>query len=154
MVSDSNTNSFKNVDTCPLQDALSNHHHHRRGPSFLDLFHRGWDYVNCMESIVRADGFDNNKDCWKLTTFCRDVLKTPSMDEYGRGITPSTFQHKGGTSGLLFGILGGVLLASILMLVVAFRDRFHKQQRGGNKYGIYDGEVQFCEVRTHEEMID
>lgn len=45
----------------------------------------GWNYVHCLEQIVGSKGFDSKKDCWKLTSFCRDVTQTTGMDEYGSG---------------------------------------------------------------------
>jgi len=47
----------------------------------------GWTYVSCLESLIWNDqfDFDSNIDCWKLRSFCRDVLSTPGYDEFGNG---------------------------------------------------------------------
>lgn len=93
-----------------------------------------------------ADTFDHSKDCWKLTTFCRDVLKTPAMDEYGHGVTPTAFSfQQNNTVVLTLAVVSGVV-ASIMVFVA---------MRGGcrKKHDEY-GDVQFSAVRTHDLMID
>jgi len=52
----------------------------------------GWTYVKCLESIVWNKSFDHSKkqqDCWKLTSFCRDITRTAGMDEFGSGGRPN-----------------------------------------------------------------
>jgi len=46
----------------------------------------GWNYVKCLESILWSETFDSGTSCWKLTSFCRDVTQTPTMDEFGSGV--------------------------------------------------------------------
>lgn len=101
--------------------------------------------MDCMESIVWADMFDHDKDCWKLTTFCRDILKTPNMDELGQGVTPSAFQTIG-TTGLVFAVLSGLLGSA--MIIIAVRGGFRSKNK--DPYG----DVQFSAIRTHEMMMD
>jgi hypothetical protein len=36
-------------------------------------FTRGWNYVECIESIIFEDSFETGS-CWTLKSFCRDVL--------------------------------------------------------------------------------
>jgi hypothetical protein len=98
-----------------------------------------------MESIVWADSFDHSKDCWKLTTFCRDILTTQSMDELGQGVTPPAFQNSSNI-GLVFAVLSGVLASA--MVIIAVRGGFRRKRN--DEYG----DVQFSRVRTHEMMID
>ena len=47
----------------------------------------GWNYVQCIESVVKAkEGTsvgDKAKSCPKMTTMCRDIFHTKLMDEYG-----------------------------------------------------------------------
>lgn len=101
--------------------------------------------MECMESIVWADQFDHDKDCWKLTTFCRDILKTPNMDELGQGVTPPAFQNIG-TIGLVFAVLSGLLGSA--MIIIAVRGGFRSKNK--DPYG----DVQFSAIRTHEMMMD
>ena len=98
-----------------------------------------------MESIVWTDSFDRSKDCWKLTTFCRDILTTQSMDELGQGSTPPAFQ-KSGTIGLVFAVLSGALAST--MVIIAVRGGFRR--KSNDEYG----DVQFSRVRTHDMVID
>jgi hypothetical protein len=100
--------------------------------------------VDCMESIVWGNSFQKENDCWKVTTFCRDVLATPRMDEFGHGATPADFSQQGSPVVLALAVISGVL-ASIM---VAYA------MRGGcssKKEGDY-GDVQFSTVHTHEAM--
>jgi hypothetical protein len=108
---------------------------------------RGWNYVDCMESVTWADSFDHQQDCWKLTTFCRDVLSTPGMDEHGDGVTPNAFLfQQNSTVVLALAVFSGVLAS--IMVVVAMRGGFRKKK--DEEYG----DVQFSAVTTHELMIN
>ena len=112
----------------------------------MGLFvNRGWNYVDCMESVVWADSFHHNQDCWKLTTFCRDVLNTPRMDEYGHGVTPNAFiSQDTKTIVLVLALVSGVLAS--LIVAVAMRGGVRKRN---DDYG----DVQFSAIRTHELMV-
>ena len=92
-----------------------------------------------------SDGFDNRQDCWKLNTFCRDVLATPGMDEWGQGATPAAF-HNSGMTGLVLAVLSGAIASALVML--AIRGGIRRDQR--DEYG----DVQFSAIRGHETMID
>lgn len=107
---------------------------------------RGWNYVDCMESIVWSDFFDPDHDCWKLTTFCRDVLSTPGMDEYSNGVTPNAFRSEHNSVLVLSLALFSGFVASA-MVFVAMRGGCRKKQDE-------HGDVQFAAVRTHELMTD
>ena len=108
------------------------------------MYRRGWNYVDCMESIVWADTFDHDQDCWKLRTFCRDVLTTPAMDEYGHGVTPSNYQNNALvlTLAVLSGFVGSI------MVFMAMRGGWRR------KHDDAHGDVQFSALRTHEMMVD
>ena len=47
----------------------------------------GWNYVGCIESVVRASAGtskgDKTTSCPKMTTMCRDIFQTKLLDEYG-----------------------------------------------------------------------
>lgn len=43
----------------------------------------GWNYVGCLESVIW--GMQDDKQCWKMTSMCRDIFKTGSIDEFGVG---------------------------------------------------------------------
>lgn len=96
-----------------------------------------------MESMVWGNSFNHDNDCWKLTTFCRDVLATPLMDEFGHGVTPDAFTNSANL-GLIFSVISGVLAS--IMVFCAMRGGCSKKQQ--EDYG----DVQFSEVRTHELM--
>jgi beta-glucosidase len=57
----------------------------------------GWNYVNCIESVVvgfhqqHSTNIHAANNCWKMTTLCRDIFRTPNLDEYG--IAPPVNQH-------------------------------------------------------------
>ena len=50
----------------------------------------GWNYVNCIESVVvglkqqhATSKPSSASECWKMTALCRDIFHTPNLDEYG-----------------------------------------------------------------------
>lgn len=47
----------------------------------------GWNYVNCLESVVWGLEFSTakTKHCWKMSSLCRDIFHTGRMDQYGLG---------------------------------------------------------------------
>ena len=94
-----------------------------------------------MESIVWNNSFEQENDCWKLTTFCRDILATPKMDELGHGGTPADLE--GITPLAMTLALASGLLAS-LMVLFAMRGGCSKKQ--DEEYG----DVQFSQVDTHD----
>jgi beta-glucosidase len=56
-----------------------------------DMVKEGWgfNYVRCIENIVtgfeRQNQFQDTDQCFKMTTFCRDIFRTTQMDEFGAG---------------------------------------------------------------------
>ena len=110
----------------------------------FSTFHRGWNYVECMESLTYDNSFDKDNDCWKLTTFCRDVLKTPEMDEFGHGATPEAFVPKNGNVvTIVVALMAGVLAS--LLVAYAMRGGFKKRDEDF-------GDVQFSSVRSQDIM--
>mmetsp|Transcript_35025 Transcript_35025/g.84778 ORF Transcript_35025/g.84778 Transcript_35025/m.84778 type:complete len:942 (-) Transcript_35025:27-2852(-) len=75
----------------------------------------GWNYVECIESILFEPSFET-ESCWKLTSFCRDIFATPDMDEFGNGPTPSHHagvikpDHLAFALAFLSGITGAVMI--------------------------------------------
>jgi hypothetical protein len=98
-----------------------------------------------MESIVWGNSFEKEKDCWKVTTFCRDVIATPQMDEFGHGATPAAFADAGNDNplALILSVASGVLAS--LMVLYAMRGGFTKKRED------YYGDVQFSEVSTNDD---
>lgn len=52
----------------------------------------GWNYVNCLESVVWGlkERQHATYDCWMMTGICRDVFQTGQLSQYARGPVPST----------------------------------------------------------------
>ena len=107
-------------------------------------FYRGWNYVECMESITYENSFERDSDCWKLTTFCRDVISTPHMDEFGHGATPDTFAPKGHLLAIVLALVACVL-ASALVGYAKKGGFFRKRDENF-------GDVQFSSIRSHGIM--
>lgn len=91
-------------------------------------FPRGWNYVECMESIVFVPSFERDS-CWKLTTFCRDIFATPNMDEFGNGSTPphhASFiqpDHLAFALAFLSGVIGAIMIVTNMRGGVCSRRR-------------------------------
>ena len=113
------------------------------------LHNRGWNYVHCIESVVWDSSFNDETDCWKLTSLCRDITNTPMLDEFGRSAS---------SSGLSTGSLGtspdtnsgtklGLALASALLagfvIFQSMRGGF-KRKDGTEPYG----DIQFSQVQA------
>ena len=98
-----------------------------------------------MESITWENSFAKDNDCWKLTNFCRDVISTPNMDEFGNGPTPETFATpKNHGMGIFLATSAG-LLASVLLAYV-MRGGFFKRRESSL------GDVQFSSIRNQDIM--
>ena len=98
------------------------------------LILRGWNYVECMEAIVLNESFQKG-ECWKLTTFCRDVT--------------TLGKRSGNPSPLVLSLaLVSGLLASLLVYF-HMRSGYSKASEGEF------GDVQFSQVRNtdHELML-
>jgi len=151
----------------------------------------GWTYVSCLESIIWNDQFDSSSttttttttttnssvgsgsgggDCWKLTTFCRDIFKTPGYDEFGNN---GNSGHTGGEGSggvwgndgngqgiyeeettqmpvivaIIAGSLASIMIYCIMKTSSGDDDRGlkrHRRRRRG------DGDVEFTPVNVNE----
>ena len=95
----------------------------------------GWNYVECIESILFEPSFQK-ESCWKLTSFCRDIFATPNMDEFGNGPTPP---HHGGMMqpdriAFTFAFLSGVIGA--IMIVTSMRGGVCSRRKGQEYEGV------------------
>ena len=119
----------------------------------------GWTYVLCLESLVWNDQFDSNNDCWKLRSFCRDVLRTPGYDEFGNGggtttIGSSSNSNRGGGSNdtpsktslpVIVALISGII-ASIVINCTIRRRSGDGTTTSAKTYG----DVQFTPVNVNE----
>jgi len=123
----------------------------------------GWNYVKCLESIVQNETFDSKKDCWKLTSFCRDVTQTPGMDEFGSGGSDSKMLGSGGNMNsntsplaIILSLISGIFASA--MIVYAMKGGFstdtiqpHHNNTKGGKYG----DVEFSAIISkNKDMTD
>eukprot|EP00980_Cylindrotheca_fusiformis_P014730 scaffold4009_cov124-Cylindrotheca_fusiformis.AAC.10 len=105
----------------------------------------GWNYVACIESIVFEDSFEVGS-CWKLSSLCRDVLATPSIDEFGNGRKPSFVDRFSINSvALVLALLSGVASSAL----IAYLMRSRKNRANGEEFG----DVQFSQVNVDHEMV-
>jgi len=93
---------------------------------------RGYNYVQCLENVVWSNNFRaDTSQCWKMTTFCRNIMITPGMDELGHGNTPGAFADFGGGGGvaaivvLVMALIAGAL--STFAIITALRGGFSKK---------------------------
>lgn len=100
----------------------------------------GWNYVQCIESVVWGYGQPGQVSCWKMTSLCRDIFGTQSLDEFGRGtlsLTPTAGDHATLASVVAF------FSSSIAVLFIALVMR----GRGCSKRP-QDDNIQFSVVQT------
>ena len=97
-----------------------------------------------MESIALDKEFSRDSDCWKLTSFCRDVFGTPEMDEFGQGPNPLVLPDGPGTTTIV------ALLAALL----AFGLVYYYVTRGGRRKRREEefGDIQFASIRSQDIM--
>jgi hypothetical protein len=80
----------------------------------------GWNYVNCIESVVvgfHRQNFDPTINCWKMTTLCRDIFRTHNLDEYGIGPQTHTFVDSPPTNYIL-ALLAGLISSLYFLYIV------------------------------------
>ena len=142
------------IDTC--RKSCASIHYNNNNDVQLNNDGWGWNYVKCLESIVWNESFDSTKDCWKLTTFCRDVTKTPGMDENGSGGSSSSFGGINANTNappplaIILSLLSGIFASA--MIVYAMRGGFATadgQQRNNAKGALY-GDVEFSAIGNNE----
>ena len=125
----------------------------------------GWNYVKCLESILWSETFDSGTSCWKLTSFCRDVTQTPTMDEFGSGVGSksnlASGEYLGGSSknsetgddpppmATIVAMLCGFFAAGVMMHAIrggfASGDVFARQNNTATRGGKY-GNVEFSSI--------
>ncbi|KAG7345094.1 beta-glucosidase [Nitzschia inconspicua] len=87
----------------------------------------GWTYVTCLESFVRKEGWDSS-GCWKMTTFCRDVLKSSGMKKFENGTSSKTFSpHGTSLAATAMSLFAGLFAA--MMIYLAINGRFTPKER-------------------------
>jgi beta-glucosidase len=120
-------------------------------PQFLDVEKDGWgwNYVNCLESVVWSFEQGNTRRCEYMTTLCRDVFQTNGLNEFGIGSSSSIANPT-----LPFvaedAIMGSIVAFSAAALVSMFV--FFIARGGFRKNG--DSVVQFTPVRTEPTEIN
>ena len=122
----------------------------------------GWNYVKCLETIVWNERFDSKTDCWKLTSFCRDITRTMGMDQYGNaynrsgsfsGIKPNADAPQ---SAIIVAMLAGAFASAMIVraICVGFSTtaNAHPQRTNqGKKYGDVEfSAIRNSEVRNHD----
>eukprot|EP00536_Pseudo-nitzschia_multiseries_P005819 jgi/Psemu1/296016/fgenesh1_pm.116_\ len=115
----------------------------------------GWNYVGCLESIIENQTFDSKKDCWKLTSFCRDVTHTPNMDEFGSGIFDGNMVGSNMTNNLpplaiILSLFSGIFAS--VMIIYAMRggfdtDNIQPRHQKSTKRGKY-GKIEFSAITS------
>ena len=92
----------------------------------------GWNYVQCIESIVTASsGFsieDRAISCPKMTTMCRDIFHTKLLDEYGElplGASTADFLLDVGVA-----FVAGIIAAAFTLSL--FRNKKKNQEDSGD----------------------
>lgn len=93
-----------------------------------DLVTEGWgfNYVNCIENVVtgfkRQNQLHDTDHCYKMTTLCRDIFRTPKMDEFGAGGAHE--RHPKGMHGQTPVSYAIALLAAIISSLIIFHALF------------------------------
>jgi beta-glucosidase len=104
----------------------------------------GWDYVNCIESVMW--GLPSPPDevsCSRMTTLCRDIFQTGTLDEFGAG--------RGGGGSTPFPGLGSyialatALAAAVLIMYVMNGGTIRKDDRDESR-------IQFSIVSRNEDV--
>ena len=118
----------------------------------------GWNYVKCLEPIVWNEQFDSEKDCWKLTSFCRDVTQTIGMDEFGNSnssigdFAGSNDNSDALPSAIIVAMFSGAIASA--MIVRAIRAGFSTTPNIHPKHNAQGGkyiDVEFSAIRSSDE---
>jgi beta-glucosidase len=94
----------------------------------------GWNYVNCLESVVYGIQGDTSQ-CWKMTSFCRDIFRTG--DEHERFVPLDTYVA------LVVGLISGIII------VLLMRGRLGGAAATRRRRNI-PGETEFVRVGTED----
>jgi beta-glucosidase len=122
----------------------------------------GWNYVNCLESVVwgMRGSPTSSQQCWKMTALCRDIFKTDQMNEFGIG--PSSFSPH--TSSLSESTTTNIValcfaLVSSFIIFMLMRGSCFQESRRGQQQRRRQGEeeysaIQFTGTSTRENNGD
>ena len=102
--------------------------------------------MSCLEDIVWGNKFhEDPSQCWKMTSFCRDVFVTAHMDEFGRGaISPTS--SMGVTDVMSIGL--GSLVGLLVSLAMYWGVRGGFSQKQDEPYG----NIEFTQVPGKEPV--
>lgn len=75
----------------------------------------GWDYVNCIESVIWGFGSSpDGESCSKLTTMCRDIFRTGHLDEFGTGNLTGGMQFLGSCIALFTALIASGIIVYVM----------------------------------------
>lgn len=76
----------------------------------------GWNYVQCLESVVWGMQQSETPQCEEMTMLCRDIFRTEGLNQFGSGpfVAPPT---QGGTSPTTFVALLAGLISSVVIFL-------------------------------------
>ena len=106
----------------------------------------GWNYANCLESVLWGMKQEvKMNECWRMTTLCRDIFRTGTMDEYGAGSysAPQQLQVQQASAGVtVVALLAGLVASGI---IVALMKGYTVKRRSGSRPS-----TEFVRVGTHD----
>jgi beta-glucosidase len=107
----------------------------------------GWNYVNCLESVVWGMEQQQHKtdQCPMMTAMCRDIFQTGQSTEFGVGMTTSDANARGAPPGYWLALMSA-LLASVMM-VQLLRGAFATRRQQPEEES-FNG-IQFSPIRNH-----
>lgn len=104
----------------------------------------GWNYLNCIESILKDSRRPDERKCHDVNTMCRDVL---NPGKYGI-LDPLESSGSGEFSTIIVSMLAGVI-GTLAMLYPCYKHVFQNRKgRGGP-----GGEIEFIPVIQEEEEL-
>ena len=109
----------------------------------------GWGYVNCIESV--AWGFESHPDeksCSRMTSLCRNVFQTGTLDEFGVGKVATD------TDGSTARPVVAAYVALATALVAAAVIMFFMNGGSFRKDPVDHSDIQFTEVRDRNEEVE
>lgn len=115
--------------------------------TLFSVIKRGWNYVNCIESVVGAQGGRNMKNqCWKMTALCRNVLAGEKIME--PVLSPTTPSSASTVAALIAGLLGSTAI------VIAFLRGTPRRRTVRSGWRNDDGDVSFTVVHGRDDSND
>ena len=107
----------------------------------------GWNYVNCLESVVWGMKNAQQPQCDLMTTLCRDVFRTRGLNEFGMGSFPSSQATYSVPPSTYWALLAGVIASTIIFF--SLRGKVHIT----DEVGPHET-VQFTQVTAANEDSD